>query len=171
MIYQCISGETHFKHQKSLGESSVVKKFRIRIFPSMASGVAVVIPDLLKVAPEFRYTMVIIWNNLSFWADHSRMTWWLFRVIWYQIFVTRFIEHIQWYRCILGMMRRPQIRTVYHMPIWGYHLLYSSQGSPRVSKDMENRDGLHQSGSNEIPLHSWFSRFISMVWAICSFDT
>ena len=52
--------QTHFKHQKSVGESSVVKKFRIRIFPSMASGVAGVTPDLLKVAPEFRYTLVFI---------------------------------------------------------------------------------------------------------------
>ena len=42
------------------GESLVVKKFRIRIIPSMASGVAGVTPDLLKVAPEFRYTLVII---------------------------------------------------------------------------------------------------------------
>ena len=51
---------THFKHQKSEGESLVMNKFRIRIIPSMASGVAGVTPDLLKVAPEFRYTLVII---------------------------------------------------------------------------------------------------------------
>ena len=36
---------THFKHQKSVGESSDVKKFRIRIIPSMASGVAGVTPE------------------------------------------------------------------------------------------------------------------------------
>ena len=47
---------THLKHQKSVRESLVVKTFRIGIIPSMASGVAGVTPDLLKVASEFRYT-------------------------------------------------------------------------------------------------------------------
>ena len=57
-----MSGETLGRYVKTLstpeicGESLVVKKFRIRIIPSMASGVA----DLLKVAPEFRCTLVII---------------------------------------------------------------------------------------------------------------
>ena len=52
--------QSHFKHQESVGENLLVKKFRNKYIPSIASGVAVVTPDLLKVAPEFRYTLVII---------------------------------------------------------------------------------------------------------------
>ena len=37
-----------------LREVNPIKLIKIRIIPSMASGVAGVTPDLLKVAPEFR---------------------------------------------------------------------------------------------------------------------
>ena len=75
-----MSGETLGRYINTLQTPEICgRKFSLEIqnqnYSRMSSGVAGVTPDLLKVAPEFRYTLVIILNNLSFLADHSRMTW------------------------------------------------------------------------------------------------